>query len=126
VEGKPRPRATSKQQQGSKDRKLLKKMSEKDWQAETGMGVGARADALGDGDDLSDRPRTASPKPIDGDERGQPILPEAHKGNMLVESNAKTKEGESGTELTPDQGHLTDEDIDKMKEADRKGFSEVY
>jgi hypothetical protein len=123
---KPRARATSKHRQRSKDRKYLRKMSEKDWQEETGMGIGARADALGDGDDISDNHRTSSSTPMDDEHSDEPILREAYKGDMLVERKEEQKEVNQEPNVPQVEKKLTEDDIDKMKEAERKGFGEIY
>lgn len=115
---KPKARASSKHRQRSKDRKILRKMSEKDWQEETGMGKGARADALGDGDDISDNHRCASPTLMEEEKKKkkeEEILKEAYKAEQK-----QTKE-----ELENVRKVIV-EDIDKMKDAERKGFGEIY
>lgn len=134
-QGKPRARASSKARQQSKERKLARRMTEKGWMEESGMGTGARADALGDGDELSDEPpvpaiQNASNSKADGDET--PILREALKGNMVVEKAQDEKEGtnsngkEDALQELADEHKVREEDIEKMKEKDRKSLSEVY
>ncbi|KAF2653594.1 phosphoglycerate mutase-like protein [Lophiostoma macrostomum CBS 122681] len=123
--GKPRLRASSKQRQQSKERKLARRMSEKNWKEESGMGTGARADTLGDGDDSSDdapfaEKQTASPTTLEGEEKEKPILREALKGDMIVEHS----EDERGNQK--DDTKVAAEDVDRLKDEDRKGFGEVY
>ena len=84
--GKSRHRSSSNHRQQSKERKLARRMSEKTWMEEGGLGSGARADALGDGDGTSDdaafaHAQTASPTAISNE---KPILREALKGDMIV------------------------------------------
>jgi len=137
--GKSRLRASSKQRQQSKERKAARKMSEQSWMQESGMGSGARADALGDGDgeETSDdavftKNRTDSPPSMrPEDDKG--ILREALKGDMIVEKN----EGENinGGEETEkdfllekkvDNGEVGKEDLERMKEHEKKSLEEVY
>lgn len=96
--GKSKLRASSRQRQQSKERKLARKQTES-WKEESGMGSGRRADALGDGDeeveggsgkDVNDSEpvnelsgEEVKARQEEGD--GEPILREALKGNMEVE-----------------------------------------
>lgn len=105
--------------QGSKDRKQ-RKMSEKSWMEESGMGAGAHADTLGDG-----KNRCSSPLPVkEGEVESEPILPEAYKGNMQpAEKGASLSEGATAAN---EGGSLTEEQVSQLKNADRKGYGEVY
>jgi hypothetical protein len=88
---------------------------------ESGMGLGARADALGDGDELSDVP---APTTMEGDEN-LPLLREAMKGDMIVE-NSEGERADDEESKAMEGKKVSGEDVDKMKEADRKSLSEVY
>lgn len=70
---KSRFRASSRQRQQSKERKRAQKMTQESWKEESGMGHGARADTLGDGDGTSDDAGLTKP------ESDSQILPEALK-----------------------------------------------
>ncbi|KAF1939502.1 phosphoglycerate mutase-like protein [Clathrospora elynae] len=109
-------RASSQQRKQSKERKLQRRQTEQSWKEESGMGTGVKTDRLGDGDATSDE--TALAKGKEGD-KDKPILREALKGNMIVEKSEEDREGS-------DEQHLDETDIDKMKEAEQKGFGEVY
>jgi hypothetical protein len=125
--GKSRIRASSKARQQSKERKAARKMTEKGWMEESGMGTGARADALGDGDELSDEMRalkTTSPTTITEGDEDPPILSEAKKGDMVVEHGEK--EGNEDDAMVRDAEAKGPEEVERLKEADRKTLSEVY
>ncbi|KAF2439496.1 phosphoglycerate mutase-like protein [Karstenula rhodostoma CBS 690.94] len=116
------------QREKSKERKAARKQ-EKGWMQESGMYSGARADTLGDGDELSDvgsasYVKIVSPTTIKGGEN-MPILKEALKGDMTVEKSAEAENrAEDDKEVT--EKNIQEEDVEKMKEADRKTLSEVY
>jgi hypothetical protein len=132
--GKSRLRASSKQRQQSKERKAARKMSEQSWMQESGMGSGARADTLGDGegDATSDEARkTSSPTSMQPSD-DKYILREALKGDMLVEKS-EDEGGDSEVERVEkvlnkqiDAGELKKKDIEKMEDEEKKGFGEVY
>ncbi len=85
------------------------------------MGTGTKTDRLGDGDATSD---DAGLTMAQKERKEQPILQEAHKGNMIVENGEAERElGDKDASIvkTADEA-----DIDKMKEAEKKGFGEVY
>jgi hypothetical protein len=130
--GKPRLRASSKQRQQSKERKLARRMSEKNWKEESGMGTGARADTLGDGDDSSDdeplaEQQTGSPTRLTEEEKEKPILREALKGDMIVEhSEGERGDGKEDAKILDSNTNVEAEDVDRLKEEERKGFGEVY
>jgi hypothetical protein len=100
---------------------------------ESGMYSGARADTLGDGDELSDGGsatfvKVVSPTTLEGGEN-MPILKEALKGDMTVEKGAEAEtQAEDDKELAALslEKKVSEEDIEKMKEEDRKTLSEVY
>lgn len=117
------------QREKSKDRKAARKQTETGWMEESGMYLGARADALGDGDELSDVGSTTyvkvvSPTTMEGGEN-MPILKEALKGDMMVEKGA-ADESKAEDDKEVAEKNINEEDIEKMKEADRKTLSEVY
>jgi hypothetical protein len=118
-------RASSKQRQESKDRKLQRRQTEQSWKEESGMGIGARTDRLGDNDITSDdagqvRNESANgKKSMDG-----PILEEARKGDMIVEKSEEDRE-RSDEELEAEK-KIGEAEIEKMQAAERKSFSEVY
>jgi hypothetical protein len=96
-------------------------MSEAEWVAESGMGAGARADALGDGDVASDDLEARKEKPI---------LKEALKGCMEVEEG---EEGDGEEEVDGEEidagvreGHLNEMGVERAREESRRGFGEVY
>ncbi|KAF2119359.1 hypothetical protein BDV96DRAFT_596094 [Lophiotrema nucula] len=127
---KPSLRATPKQRPQSKDRKTIsRRMSEKNWMEESGMGAGARADTLGDGnEDTSDdaafaNQRSESPSRSKDDDK--PILREALKGNMIVENSEEEREDDENDRLV-DGKKMNEADIEKMKKKEREGFGEVY
>lgn len=105
-------RASSKQRQQSKDRKLARRQTEKEWKEESGMGKGGRTDRLGDGEGTCHE---------GGDKSKGNILPEARKGDMMVEQT----EGERG-DVGSEAVGLDQDDVEDMKERERKGFGEVY
>lgn len=118
-------RASSKQRQQSKDRKLTRRQTEQNWSEESGMGHGTRADTLGDGDATSDEP--ALVKAETATEKGGmegPILKEARKGNMVVEHTEEARE--KSDEESRVEKQIDVADVEKMQEADRKGLGEVY
>ncbi|KAF2748408.1 phosphoglycerate mutase-like protein [Sporormia fimetaria CBS 119925] len=116
------------QRQKSKESKSIRKASEH-WMAQSGMGQGARADALGDGDEVSDNPQadntTASvPNTHDKD---LPVLREALRGTNKPEEQSENGPIENEDMSRPaDEGKLSEQDVDRMQEQDRKGLSEVY
>ena len=131
--GKSRLRATSKQRerQQSKERKLARKKTEQSWKEESGMGSGRRADALGDGDGagtsgvddaanaLNAKPGQAEVESSKEEDRGEPILREALKGNMQVEQ----REGEEATE---GESKIGESEIEKLEEKEGSVREQVY
>jgi len=109
-------RASSTQRKHSKDRKLQRKQTEQGWMEESGMGNGAKTDRLGDGDATSDDAAFAKEK------QGEPILQEALRGNMVVE---KSEERDASDDADAEK-KIGETEIDKMQDAERKGFGEVY
>lgn len=105
--------------QGSKDRKQ-RKMSEKSWMEESGMGAGAHADTLGDGKNRCSSPSSTK----EGEAEGASILPEAYKGNMQPAEHVAVPP--EGAQTSTDGDALTQEQVDQLKNADRRGFGEVY
>jgi hypothetical protein len=97
---------------------------------ESGMGKGVRADALGDGDDISDsaflQANLTPPVPTNQGQEEEPILPEALKGDMTVEKGTDEKHNSAVEAGSWGGRRLSEEEVDKMKEAERKGFGEVY
>jgi len=124
--GKSRMRANSKARQQSKERKAARKHTEKSWMDASGMGLGARADTLGDGEELSDVPvpKSVSPTTMEGDEN-LPLLREALKGDMIVE-NSEGERADDEESKAIEGNKVSVEDVDRMKEADRKSLSEIY
>lgn len=118
--GKLKPRATSRlrgrEREKSRERKAAtRKMSEAEWVAESGMGLGARADALGDGGGTSDDARA--------ERNGEtPILKEALKGCMEIEEGCEDEE----MDIKVMEKITGEAEIERMKEAEKKGFDEVY
>ncbi|KAF2202538.1 phosphoglycerate mutase-like protein [Delitschia confertaspora ATCC 74209] len=126
----------------SRDRKtggLSRKMSKKEWVAESGMGSGALADTLGDGegDDVSALKGTSvnsvkeeSEENVDEcqDVEG-PILKEALKGDMMVQK-VEAERGDNGDEgievLVAQELVIEEGDVEKLKKEERRGFGEVY
>ena len=86
------------------------------------MGTGVKTDRLGDGDETSDDAGLAETQKTHENET---ILREALKGNMLVE-NGEDRQGRGGGEVDLDVRKLVEADVDQMKQAERKGFGEVY
>jgi hypothetical protein len=130
--GKNRLRASSKQRQQSKERKLARKQTEKGWKEESGMGTGKRADALGDGDEvgtsgIDDVAAQTERMELGVEERqslieedkGEPILREALKGNMQVEQ----KKGESATQ---GEEKIGEREIEKLEEKEGTAREQVY
>ncbi|KAF2623870.1 hypothetical protein BU25DRAFT_169655 [Macroventuria anomochaeta] len=125
--GKSRLRASSRQRQQSKERKLARKQTEQSWKEESGMGTGRRADALGDGDGVEDagakselelKGRDIGGQEIAADE-GEAILREALKGNMQVE-----KHNEEGA--TQGEDKIGEKEIQKLQEKEGTVREEVY
>ncbi|KZM18892.1 hypothetical protein ST47_g9982, partial [Ascochyta rabiei] len=122
--GKSRLRASSKQRQQSKERKLARKQAES-WKEESGMGSGRRANTLGDGDELGTsgiddaESKGTEAQRVEAAGREEPILREALKGNMTVE-----KHNEEG----PTQGDakLGAKEIEKLQEKEGTVREEVY
>lgn len=123
------------QREKSKERKAARKQTEKQkgWMQESGMYGDARADALGDGDELSDvgsqgYVKIVSPTTMEGGEN-MPILKEALKGDMIVEESAEEEaraENDDEFKKLSQEKAVSEEDVDKMKDAERKSLSEVY
>ena len=130
--GKSRLRASSKQRQQSKERELARRMSEKSWKEESGMGNGARADTLGDGDDTSDDDtfadkRSASPTRLNDDDTDKPILREARKGDMIVEHSEEERDtGKEDAKIIKAAATAGEDHVDKLKDEERKSLDEVY
>lgn len=128
-------RASSKQRQESKERKLARRQTEKEWKEESGMGSGRRADTLGDGgngtSDEAGLSRVVSREGVE-EEGGEAngggmqgsILKEALKGDMIVEHSEE--ERDIGKEEMGKEGQLGPEDVEKMEEREKKGLDEVY
>ncbi|KAF2271746.1 phosphoglycerate mutase-like protein [Westerdykella ornata] len=127
---------TSKSRQRSRDSKLVRKRTEQSWLEESGVGKGTRADALGDGDAHSDSAAathiqpTASTLTADDAFDARRILPEAHKGDMIVENAEVDSESHVSdccrAAIDETGSTMTGEDVNKMKEASRKSMSEIY
>ena len=111
-------RASSTQRKQSKDRKIQRKQTEQGWLEESGMGKDVKTDRLGDGDTTSDEAAFAKEK------AGEPILREALKGNMIVEKSEE--EREENDETGDAEKKMDGAEIDKIQDAERKGFGEVY
>ncbi|KAF2634310.1 phosphoglycerate mutase-like protein [Massarina eburnea CBS 473.64] len=127
---KTRARAASRSRQESKERKAARKQTEKGWMEESGMGTGARADALGDGDDSSDVPPPQQSGSGTGAGDEKPILREALKGDMIVENSEEDRVDGDGKDdelvkLAKEKG-ISVEEVEKMKEEERKSLGEVY
>lgn len=118
-------RATSKQRQESKDRKLARRQTEQSWKEESGMGNGTKTDRLGDNDATSDDAGLArgealkETKSMDG-----PILKEALKGDMIVEKSEEEREM-SDEELEAEK-KIGEAEIKQMQADERKPSNEVY
>ncbi|KAF2475423.1 phosphoglycerate mutase-like protein [Lindgomyces ingoldianus] len=132
--GKSRLRASSKHRQQSKERKAAaaRKMSAKNWMEESGMGLGARADALGDGDaggGTSDDAAFRADASESGSEE-KPILREALKGDMIVEEGGSDEERggkmEDDLDVAVRERRIGEKEIEILKEGERKGFGEIY
>jgi hypothetical protein len=126
-------RTSSRQRQESKERKAHRKMSEQSWKQESGMGSGARAEKLGDGDATSDdaalgAQRSASPTmTIQEDDKEERILPEALKGNMVVAHAERERTGGDEEAFMQDaETKVGEAEVEKMKLAERKTFDEIY
>ncbi|KAF2006021.1 phosphoglycerate mutase-like protein [Amniculicola lignicola CBS 123094] len=133
---KPRLRASSKQRQQSKERKAARKHSETKWMEESGMGLGARADTLGDADGnvtddasfLANQARSSSPtglEPVPGTE-GKGILREALKGDMIVEKSDEEREDGDMERSVKGKGEGGVEEVERLKKEEREGFGEIY
>jgi hypothetical protein len=96
------------------------------------MGTGARADALGDGDEISDdaafgNVRSASPTSFEAEGKEKPILREAFKGDMIVEHSEEERENsKEDKKIIGNGGNVGEQDIERLKEAERKTMDEVY
>lgn len=136
MHGKSKLRASSRQRQQSKERKL--KRQAESWKEESGMGSGRRADTLGDGDEETEG---ASGKETEGnssevekaselsveegkalqqdEDKGEPILREALKGNMEVEK---------GTQEAATQGEekIGEKEIERLEEKEGTVREQVY
>jgi hypothetical protein len=124
-------RASSRQRQQSKERKLARKQTES-WKEESGMGTGRKADALGDGDDegtsgiddAGSKLKAAtladdeSPNAKDGAEQ-ESILREALKGNMQVEQGKEEA-------VTQGEESIGQKEIEKLKEEEGTVQEQVY
>lgn len=120
--GKSRLRASSRQRQQSKERKLARRQTEQSWKAESGMGSGRRADTLGDGDEegtsgLDDAAKGKAAQSAQNEE--EPILREALRGDMQVEKHAE--EG-----ATQGEGTIGKMEIEKLREEEGSVREEVY
>ena len=115
-------RASSRQRQESKERKLARRQTEQSWKEESGMGTGARTDRLGDGDATSDDAGLAKGADAAGEEKS--ILREALKGDMIVERSEEDRE-QSDEDLDAEK-KIGVADVQRLKDAERKGFGEVY
>jgi len=80
--------------------------SRQEWEAESGMGRGARADALGD-------------EEVDLDEEEQMAEAEEATGETREGWDAKVDEG-------VDRGSEAVREVERARERSRKGFDEVY
>lgn len=115
-------RASSKQRQESKERKLARRQTEQSWKEESGMGTGVKTDRLGDADATSDD--AAGKRGVANGVDEEPILREALKGDMIVQTTDAEREQSEGK---PEAGEkISEAEVEKMKEAERKGFGEVY
>jgi hypothetical protein len=118
-------RASSKQRQESKERKLQRRQTEQSWKEESGMGFGAKTDRLGDNDVTSDDAGAATNQSGNGKKGMEgPILEEALKGDMIVEQSEEDRE-RSDEELEAEK-KIGEAEIEKMQAAERKSFNEVY
>jgi hypothetical protein len=117
--GKSRLRASSKQRQQSKERKLARKQTEQSWKVESGMGTGRRADTLGDGDEEGTSGIETEAQSLNKEDKGEPILREALKGNMTVE-----KHNEEGA--TQGEDNIGEKEIEKLQEDECTVREEVY
>lgn len=118
-------RASSKQRQQSKERKLQRRQTEQSWKDESGMGTGAKTDRLGDGDATSDDAAHAQGDTATGKEgMDGPILSEALKGDMIVEKSDEDRE-RSDEELEAEK-KIGEGEIEKMQDKERKSLDEVY
>ncbi|KAF1358467.1 phosphoglycerate mutase-like protein [Lizonia empirigonia] len=120
--GKSRLRASSRQRQQSKERKLARRQTEQSWKAESGMGSGRRADTLGDGDEegtsgLDDAAKGKAAQSAQNED--EPILREALRGDMQVEKHAE--EG-----VTRGEGTIGKMEIEKLRAEEGSVREEVY
>ena len=124
-------RASSRQRQQSKERKLARKQTES-WKEESGMGTGRKADALGDGDDegtsgiddAGSKLKAATlvdgePQKAEDGAEGGPILREALKGNMQVEQGKEEA-------VTQGDESIGQKEIEKLKEEEGTVQEQVY
>ncbi|KAF1931254.1 phosphoglycerate mutase-like protein [Didymella exigua CBS 183.55] len=121
VGGKGKLRASSRQRQASKERKLARKQTEQSWKAESGMGSGRRADTLGDGDEDPSgnaQAQSADAGDGDGDGDGEPILREALKGDMQVEHHA--------AEPAQAEDKMAPSDVERLEEKEGTVREQVY
>jgi hypothetical protein len=112
-------KASSKQRQQSKERKLARRQTEQSWKEESGMGSGTKTDRLGDGGATHDEAAAAQQT-----HKEEPILREALKGDMVVEIGEESRE--QSDEYLEAEKAIGEAEVDKLKDADRKGFGEVY
>ena len=129
--GKSKPRASSRQRQQSKERKLARKQTEQSWKEESGMGTGKRADTLGDGNEegtsgVDDTRVQATVREVGEqeipslkEEAEEPILREALTGNMQVE-----KSREEG--VTQGEDNIGKKEIEKLEEKEGTVREQVY
>lgn len=128
--GKSKLRASSRQRQQSKERKLARKQTEQSWKEESGMGTGRRADTLGDGDEegtsgVEDPAKRAKElgetevPSLKEEGEGEPILREALKGNMQVE-----KSREEGA--TQGEDKIGEKEIERLEEKEGSVSEQVY
>jgi hypothetical protein len=120
-------RASSKQRQQSKERKLARRQTEQNWTEESGMGHGSKAERLGDndGEGTSDDATLAKSQSNTGKvSMDGPILREALRGDMIVE-NSEEERAQSAEEANMEKTIGTAE-VDELQDAERKDFGEVY
>lgn len=118
-------RASSKQRQESKERKLIRRQTEQSWKEESGMGNGTKTDRLGDNDATSDDAGLAKGKDLkDMKSMEGPILKEALKGDMIVERSEEERE-KSDEELEAEK-KIGEAEIKQMQANERTPSNEVY
>ncbi|KAH6621794.1 phosphoglycerate mutase family protein [Boeremia exigua] len=136
--GKSRLRASSRQRQQSKERKLARRQTEQGWKAESGMGTGRRANALGDGDETCTSGVEDAGKAAQGEEaqtqtqtqsltehqHDEPILREALKGDMQVAHGAEqaVPEGEGEGSVHA----LGEKEIERLEAKEGSVREQVY